>query len=266
MLITPFVTGSPDWADLGTPDIDGATVFYHGLFGWDYRSAGPEAGGYGMFQQNPGSRTAAGVMIVPPDQGPPSWSLYFRTPDAEATAKAVEQSGGSVVFKPMDIMGLGTMAVFTDEAGAAFSVWQPARNKGLGVVNEPGSLCWCELYTPDEDGAFAFYNSVFGWEVVSMPMPGGTGTYRMINPAGQGSDSVFGGFVPLGSDPVEADGGPHWLLYFAVTECDATVAVARALGGTVLMAPVELEGVGRFAKLADPYGARFAVLQAAPVA
>ncbi|MFD5114430.1 VOC family protein [Streptomyces sp. NPDC058391] len=259
MLTTPFVTGSPNWADLGTPDIKGATAFYHGLFGWDFMSAGLEAGGYGMFQLSGG--TAAGVMPVPPDQGPPSWSLYFQTPDAESTAKAVEQAGGSVAFQPMDVMDLGRMAVFTDQAGAGFSAWQPGRNKGLGVVNAPGSLCWAELYTPDEDAAYAFYHTVFGWEALSMPMPDGVGTYRMVNPAGQGPDTMFGGFVPLGADPVEADSGPHWQLYFAVTDCDAAAVTAQQLGGTIRMEPTDIEGVGRFAKLADPYGALFAVMQ-----
>ncbi|MGW5373365.1 VOC family protein, partial [Streptomyces sp. NPDC004011] len=36
---------------------------------------------------------------------------------------------------------------------------------------------------------------------------------------------------------------------------------ARRLGGTVRMAPTTLPGVGRTARLADPYGARFAVIR-----
>ncbi|MFI5755153.1 VOC family protein [Streptomyces sp. NPDC051569] len=261
MLKTPFVTGSPNWADLGTPDLDGAIAFYNGLLGWDFLSAGPDAGGYGMFQL--GGRTAAGAMTVPTDQGPSAWHLYFQTSDADAAAKAVRQGGGSIVNEPMDVMDIGRMAVFNDASGAPFSAWQPGKLKGLDVVNDPGALCWGELYTEDEDASYAFYSSVFGWEALSMPLPDGTGTYRMVNPAGQGPDAMFGGFVPLGSDPVESDAGPHWLLYFAVADCDATVAAARKLGGTVRMAPFDMEGVGRFAKLADPYGARFAVMQGA---
>jgi predicted enzyme related to lactoylglutathione lyase len=34
--------------DLGTPDIDAAVRFYGALFGWQFQSAGPDAGGYGM--------------------------------------------------------------------------------------------------------------------------------------------------------------------------------------------------------------------------
>lgn len=76
MLTTRFVTGAPNWVDLGTSDIDGATSFYNGLFGWDFRSAGPESGGYGFFQL--AGKTAAGGMQTSPEQGPPSWNVFFR--------------------------------------------------------------------------------------------------------------------------------------------------------------------------------------------
>jgi len=259
MLTRPFAAGSPNWTDLATPDIDEATGFYGGLFGWTFQSAGPEAGGYGMFQLD--GKTVAGAMAVPPDQAPPSWSIYFQTPDAQVTAKAVTKGGGSVVLKPTDVMDIGRMSVFNDPSGAGFSAWQPGHNKGLGLVDQPGSLFWTELYTPDEAAAYGFYRSVFGWESLTMPMPGDGGSYRMVHPAGRSPDSMFGGLVPLGSDPLESDSSPHWLLYFAVDDCDAAVRTAERLGGTVRLAPTDIEGVGRFAKLTDPYGAEFAVMR-----
>lgn len=91
MLTTRFVTGAPNWLDVGTPDIEGASSFYGGLFGWQFQSAGPDAGGYGFFQL--AGKTAAGGMQTTEEQGPPSWTVYFQTPDAQATAKAVEQAG-----------------------------------------------------------------------------------------------------------------------------------------------------------------------------
>ena len=39
---------------------------------------------------------------------------------------------------------------------------------------------------------------------------------------------------------------------------------ARDLGGEVRMPATPVEGVGRIAKLTDPYGARFAVIRSAP--
>ncbi|MFJ3223424.1 VOC family protein [Streptomyces sp. NPDC086783] len=260
MLTTRFVDGAPNWVDVGTPDIDGATSFYGSLFGWRFQSAGSESGGYGFFQLD--GRTAAGGMQTTPEQGPPSWSVYFQSPDAQATAKAVEQARGTVLMPPMDVMGEGHMAVLADKAGVPFGVWQPARIKGLDVAGDPGSLRWIELYTQDVPAAAAFYHAVFGWETSALPFPGGT--YTCVNPAGTEAEGMFGGLVPLAGDPTEAGGGAYWLPYFEVTDTDATVSLAQELGGTVRMPATDLPDVGRIAKLADPYGARFAVIRSAP--
>jgi len=260
MLTTRFVTGAPNWVDLGTSDIDGATSFYNGLFGWDFRSAGPESGGYGFFQLS--GKTAAGGMQTSPEQGPPSWNVFFQTPDADATARAVEQTGGKVLMPPDDVMKEGRLAVFSDKAGVSFGVWQPGQLRGIDIAGDPGSLCWVELYTPDIAAAAAFYYSVLGMETSAMPFPGGT--YTCLNPAEGGEDSMFGGVVPLADDPTEQETGAYWLPYFEVADTDALVGKAEELGGTVRMPATSVEGVGRIAKLADPYGARFAVIKSEP--
>ncbi|MFF0141158.1 VOC family protein [Streptomyces sp. NPDC005227] len=259
MLTTRFVNGSPNWLDVGTSDIDGAISFYGALFGWQFRSAGPDAGGYGFFQID--GKTVAGGMQTAPEQGPPSWNVYFQSADAESTAKAVEQAKGAVLMPPMDVMGEGHLAMLADQAGVPFGIWQPARTKGLGLATEPGSLCWVELYTPDIAAAAAFYNAVFGWETSAVPFPGGV--YTCINPAGAEAEDMFGGMVPLADDPVESASGPYWLPYIEVSDTDAVVAKAQELGGAVRMPTTDMEGVGRAAKLTDPYGARFAVIKSA---
>ncbi|MEU1039249.1 VOC family protein [Streptomyces sp. NPDC005551] len=259
MLTTRFVDGAPNWLDVGTPDIDGATSFYGGLFGWQFLSAGPEAGGYGFFQLD--GRTAAGGMQTTPEQGPPSWTVYFRSPDAQATAQAVERAGGTVLMQPMDVMDEGRMAILADRAGVPFGIWQPARLDGLDVAGDPGSLCWIELYTQDVPAAAAFYHSAFGWNTSAVPFPGGT--YTCVNPADTEEDAMFGGVVPLADDPTEAGSGAYWLPYFEVTDTDAVVARAQELGGEVRTPATDMAGVGRMAKLADPYGARFAVIKSA---
>ncbi|MFH8973655.1 VOC family protein [Streptomyces sp. NPDC017890] len=259
MLTTRFVTGAPNWIDVGAPDIDGATSFYGGLLGWRFRSAGPKAGGYGFFELD--GRIVAGGMRTAPEQGPPSWTVYFQAPDAQAAAKASEQARGGVLMRPTDVLGQGTVAILTDRAGVPFGVRQPERLGGLTVAGETGALCWVELYTADIAAAAAYYDAVLGLETSAVPFPG-AGTYTCVNPSGEGEESMFGGVVPLADDPVETDA--HWLPYFAVDDTDAVVARASELGGTVRMPATDVEGVGRLARLADPYGARFAVLRPMP--
>ncbi|MFF3619676.1 VOC family protein [Streptomyces sp. NPDC002467] len=260
MLTTDYKDGSPNWVDLGTPDLDATAGFYGDLLGWDFRAGGEETGGYGMFHL--GGKTVAGGMTVPADKGPSAWQVYFQTSDTDATAAAVTEAGGTVTVEPMDVMDAGRMAVFADPEGVGFGVWQPRGHAGLGAVTEPGSLCWTELYTGDVAAAARFYGAVLGWEIREMPYEGGT--YTVAGPAGGTDEESFAGLVPISVDPVEDAEQPYWSLYFEVADCDATAAKAEESGGKVRLTPVFMEGVGRFAKLADPFGARFAVIASAP--
>ncbi|MER6088150.1 VOC family protein [Streptomyces bluensis] len=259
MLTTRYVTGAPNWLDLGAPDLDGASSFYGGLFGWQFQPGPPETGGYGFFQLD--GKTAAGGMRTTPEQGPPSWTVYFQTPDADATATAVEQAHGTVLAQPMDVLGQGRTALFADRAGVRFGVWQPAATKGLDIVRDQGSLCWLELYTPDLPAAAGFYHAVLGWETSAVAFPGGM--YTTVHPAGTEMDAMFGGIVPLEDAPARTETGA-WLPYFEVPDTDATAARAQELGGTVRLPATDLQGVGRIAEFTDPYGARFAVIKSVP--
>ncbi|MEU8272331.1 VOC family protein [Sphaerisporangium sp. NPDC049002] len=250
MLTTPHVDGAPNWVELGTPDPEAAAAFYGALFGWSFQPAGPDSGGYGFFRLDGLTVAAAG-----PNPGASAWTLYFQTPDADATAKAVEECGGAVRVSPFDVFTSGRMAGCTDPGGAEFALWEPREVRGLDLVAEPGSLAWTELYVPVPDAIRAFYAQVFDWTSENMPF--GEMTYIVVSTA-EGDDPGLGGVMPL----QEGD-TPHWLPYFEVSDCDEVVARARELGGRVVAPAVGAEGVGRFAELADPSGARFAVITSA---
>jgi uncharacterized protein len=254
MLSTNYVSGAPNWVDLGTPDVDAAAAFYRAVFGWEFQSAGPDAGGYGMLMLN-GKTVAA---VGPLAEAPSAWTTYFEAPDADATADAVKRAGGAVRYGPTDVFTAGRMAQFTDPAGATFAVWQPGEVKGLEAVNVPGTLAWTELYVTDPAAAASFYTAVFGWVTQDMPM--GDFTYTVIQPAGGGEDSGQGGIMPISPEMGRAGVTPHWLPYFEVADCDAVVAAASEQGGSVGVPATDIPGVGRFATLADPAGARFAVI------
>lgn len=125
MLDPSFVTGAPNWTDLGTPDIDTATAFYQGLFGWELVPGGPETGGYGMYQLR--GKSVAGVMTVPEGEGKPAWSVYFQTPDADATARTVEQAGGTAAFPRWTFWTTGAWAASRTTAGRTSGCGNPGR-------------------------------------------------------------------------------------------------------------------------------------------
>ncbi|MER6915366.1 VOC family protein [Streptomyces sp. NPDC000594] len=257
MLSTDFTTGSPNWLDLGSPETAVSGAFYGAVFGWDLRSAGPDAGGYGFFQKD--GRTVAAIGPLTEEGASPAWTVYFQSPDAEATAKAVEQAGGRVRVAPTDVMEAGRLAAFTDAQGAEFAVWQPAGTSGLETAGEPHTLWWVELSTTDRLVAYAFYQEVFGWRKQDMEIPGMT--YTVVSAAeGDLEDASFGGIAEEGDDR------PGWFPYFDTADVDALVSLAQENGGSVLMPAADVPEVGRIAWLADPHGAAFAVIKPIPPA
>jgi predicted enzyme related to lactoylglutathione lyase len=151
MLTTDYAPGAPNWLDLGSPDTAAAAAFYGEVLGWDLQSAGPDAGGYGFWQED--GKTVAGLGPLAEDDASSAWTVYFYTPDASATAKAVERGGGTVRVEPFDVMDAGRMACFTDPGGAEFAVWQPGAVRGLEAVTDTNTLCWVELHTADPAAA-----------------------------------------------------------------------------------------------------------------
>ncbi|MER7753976.1 VOC family protein [Kitasatospora sp. NPDC097643] len=257
MLTTDFPIGSPCWIDLGSPDVNATVEFYGRVFGWTFQSAGPEAGGYGFLQAN--GKTVAAVGPLTEQGAQSAWTTYFRTADADATAKAVKNVGGTVRVPPMDVMDAGRMAQLTDPQGAQFAIWQAGTVKGLDVVSEDNALVWTELHAADQNAARDFYGSVFGWRAEPFPAPGIT--YLVLSPAeGDQQATSFGGIAP-----VMAEGqSPSWTPYFATEVVDELVTKAQAAGGTVLMPATDMPGVGRIAWLADPNGAPFALIKGEP--
>jgi predicted enzyme related to lactoylglutathione lyase len=260
MLTSTDVPGGPNWLDLGTPDIDAAAAFYEGTFGWQFQSAGPEAGGYGFLQKD--GKTLAAVGPLTEEGASSAWTVYFRTLDADATAKAVEQAGGTVRFPPTDVFTEGRMAGFTDPTGAEFAVWEARDMDGLEVVNEPRTLSWIELYTTDAAAAKDFYRTVLSWDMRDMPM-GPDVVYTIAGPAGGGETTMHGGIMQLPAEHMQRGSSSEWHPYFEVEDCDTVVARAQELGATVIIPAVDAEGVGRLAMLLDPFGAPFAVITSA---
>jgi predicted enzyme related to lactoylglutathione lyase len=243
----------PNWVDLGTADLEDAKRFYTTLFGWTAHVSGDEYGGYTIFALD--GRPAAGAGPLFGEGQPTAWSTYVATDDSDAIAARVESAGGKVLVAPFDVGDQGRMAAFLDQGGAPFSVWQAGTMPGAEVFDVPGAVTWFELVTRDVEGSAAFYGEVFGWSCRSNP-PGGV-PYVVFERDG----ATVAGLRPMIGDGWPDDLPPHWMVYFAVEDCDATAEHAYALGAQVLQPPT-FTAIGRSAVLEDPEGGRFSVLTA----
>ena len=253
--MTSYEPGTPSWVDLGTPDLDASIAYYRGLFGWQIDKGPEEAGGYSMALLN--GKAVAGLGPLMSEGQPPSWSTYISVADIAGTAEKVEASGGQVFMEPMRVQVgddyFGSMAVFGDPGGAAFSAWEPGQHIGAQLVNQPGTLSWNELVTRDIDQAKQLYSSVFDWSADTSEA--GPTTYTEWKLGGRS----IGGMLQMNDDWPD-DIPSHWMVYFAVADCDATAGHAADLGGTVRVEPTDIPDVGRFTVIVDPQGAQFSVI------
>lgn len=250
--VTSHPPGAFCWIELATTDPKAAKDFYTKLFGWSFldNDMGPGMT-YTIFQLKGRDAAACYALDAAKMPGvPPHWMLYIATADADASARRSAELGGTVNAPAFDVMELGRMAVLADPQGGNFCVWQTKSNKGIGIHNEAGAFCWGQLNTSDTAEAETFYRGLFGWDAKTGSDGGMAYTEWLLG------GTPIGGMMAL---PKEAPAPPHWLPYFAVADCDAAAVRAASLGANTFVPPSDIPGTGRFAVLADPQGAAFAI-------
>jgi len=251
-----YAPGTFCWVELGTSNGNAGKKFYSELFSWDtedyptgpnmvytmLRLDGKDVGG---LYQLTDEMTSQGV--------PPHWLSYVSANNADETAAKVKEQGGALIKEPFDVMDIGRMAVVQDPTGAVFAIWQPLKHQGAGIVNVPNSFCWNELATKDTKRAGEFYSNLFGWGKKVQQM--GPMTYTSFMNGERPAGGMYEPPPEMGNVP------PHWLVYFAVDDCDAKAAKASKLGGKTLTPPMDIPGTGRFAVIQDPQGAAFGIIK-----
>ena len=265
-----YMPGVPCWIDTAQPDPEAAAEFYGGLFRWEFEDAMPPG--------SPGPYLIArlrGADVAAITEGEACWNTYIWVDSADDAAARVRAAGGTVLMEPFDVMSAGRMAVFADPEGAQFRVWQAGEHRGARIVNEPGSLNFNGLNTGDVDGAKAFYGAVFGWEALEMPgdnqmwrLPGYGEFLERSDPAlrermaevgaPDGFADVVATLSPLSEDQIGVPA--HWSVTFGVADADATAKRADALGGLVVVPPLDAPWV-RMTVITDPQGATFIASQ-----
>ncbi len=252
---TPAASGGRFvWHDLMTSDVPTALAFYQSLFGWGTQSM--DMGEMGMYTVIEAQGTGLGG-VVPLDAShglSPHWMAYVSTADVDATTAHAQSLGATVGVPPSDIPNVGRFSVVADPTGAYFSPFHGDGPDMPTPTNPPtGTVAWNELMTKDASANVAFYPALFGWTHETMDM-GPMGTYHLFRRAG----AFIAGMMQM---PPEETHRSHWMPYFAVPGADAAAARIAELGGTIVLAPMDINDWGRCAVAMDPTGAMFGVLE-----
>lgn len=251
-------TGEISWVDLSAREFDRQSEFYEQLLGWTHEDL-PDAGQrYRLFSRDgevvsamrelPGELVIAGV--------PTSWNTYVAAEDVDRAVDRAVELGATVAIEPRDIPGSGRMAAITDPTGAFLFLWNPLEDGPTScmVYTQPGAFSWADLNTRDPERAAGFYSVLFDWQV-SAP-DGSPMQYRHISLDSMGQGGILA--LPEGSPAQTAS---FWMPYFGSINVHGDADRASELGGRVFGEVRESDDMVRFAIIADPAGAMFALLE-----
>jgi uncharacterized protein len=237
-----YPDGTFCWVDLGTTEAPAAKEFHGGLFGWEFEDL--PTGEHGTYTICRLRRKLVCGLYDQADE--PGWGSYVSVADVDDATSRARELGADVIVEPFGTPAGGRVATLRDPAGAVVSLSKPGENFGAELVNEDGTWSWNELVSVDLTAAKDFYGELLGWSAEDAPGP-------IVRTTFIRADLLIGG--GHASTPQE-DPTPRWSVAFWVADADRTAARVEELGGSVLLAPMDIP-VGRFTIVADPQGAAF---------
>ncbi len=242
--VQQYPHGAPCWVDTWQPDPGSAREFYRQLFGWKLdRVPGVDSGDY--LNCSLGGQLVAGIGHAPPGT-PAVWTVNICVDRLESTIGKIVSADGRLLVSPVNVGEEGCIAIASDRAGAAFAIWEPGRRAGVGLLGVPNTWAMSALHTTDLRDAERFYGKVFGWDLVRTADPR-LCEWRLGGRRVAVATLTDGQAVPV-----------HWAVNFAAGDVDEFAQQAKALGATLLVAPVSTPGF-RSAVIADPQGGVFAI-------
>ena len=109
--------------------------------------------------------------------------------------------------------------------------------------------------TTNVDAAKAFYADVVGWGAQRISVPGST--YSLLT----AGDAPVAGLMSMPEEAATRSATPHWTGYVEVDDVDEAVERTKQFGGTVYVPPTNVPDISRFAIVADPQMATFAMVK-----
>jgi predicted enzyme related to lactoylglutathione lyase len=251
-IMEKHAAGTVCWAELGTRDAEGAKRFYRGVFGWELEDL-PIGGGSFYTMARLQGCDAAALYQTGREDGllPARWRIHVSVPDVDAAARRACDRGARIAVAPSDVPGAGRFALLRDATGAHIGIWQANGHIGAEVLGLPGALAWSELVTKEIDAAKRFYGDWLDWETHTLE----PGSYALFLKGGH----PVAGMIRMAEE--RADAASHWRVYFQTDDCGVSVDKARRLGGTCILPPTLIPGLGTIALLTDPQGGFFALME-----
>jgi predicted enzyme related to lactoylglutathione lyase/predicted 3-demethylubiquinone-9 3-methyltransferase (glyoxalase superfamily) len=119
--LAPGTPGHVGWHELYAGDLEGAFLFYSGLFGWTKGEVvATPAGPYQLFAT--GGAAVGGMMTKPKQAERSGWLFYFNVDAIDAAVERIRAADGTIVHGPMPVPGGSFIVQARDPQGALFAL------------------------------------------------------------------------------------------------------------------------------------------------
>jgi predicted enzyme related to lactoylglutathione lyase len=253
------LVGKLIWLDLETTDLPGAKLFYHALFGWNYRDYHALGVDYTVAMAH--GTPVAGLVrrqIVNDTERRSVWLPFFSVADVGATFELALKAHAQVRSEPENLPLRGRQARLTDPEGAVFALVTSSSGDPSDDPNPRPLGTWGSpaLLARDPAGEAVFYQGLFRYAVLGTPTDAGFERIRLS--AGTHERASV---RPLpGGEALN----PQWISFVRVFSNAESVRQAVTLGGRVLVPATRAMHGASTAILADPTGAAFGIVELPP--
>jgi len=241
------------WAELVTPDLAAAERFYGGMFGWTFQDI--RAGDSNYVIAKLGDAPIAGLIqrSAHADQQPQAaWLPFLSVSNVQEAGQRILDHGGKELKPPRAYRLRGKQAIYADPQGAVFAVLNSHNGDPPDVLAAPGEWIWGAVMTRDPDSDAAFYQEVFGYEVLKLPTDA-RGEHLVLASENYARVSVN----PM---PKAEDAQPHWIGFVRVSDVNRAADAAKTLGGRIMVGPHPDRHGGTVALVAGPDGAAIGIM------
>lgn len=245
--------GKVIWRELTSVDVPATKNFYGTLFGWTFDDVDGLGTAYSVARRD--GRPVAGIIARTDDRekGQPAWLPYLSVSSVDTARALLLRRGGRSHRAPEDYQPRGRQAVATDPDGATFGLMDSHSADPPDELAEPGEWLWTSLLATHVADEIGFYQAVVGYEVFGLEATG-SAEHAILATEDYARASVNG--LPEGGSR-----HPHWLCFVRVVDVGKSAALARELGGRVVVEPrVDRHG-SLFAVIVDPAGAPLGIME-----
>ena len=115
------------WNELMTRDIERAKKFYADTLGWTYEAIQSPDGSTYWVASAEGQPAGIFDLNGPEYDGvPESWMAYIAVDDIDTRLRKAAQAGAKVMEEPLDVPGVGRIAILSEPGGAGIGWMTPA--------------------------------------------------------------------------------------------------------------------------------------------